>query len=584
MDEGAGMTVYDASDNSNDGTLTNGPKWTTDSPSLQGVTGGGSLNFDGVDDYVDMGNDGSLKPTATASWFMWVKSSDGMTTEKNFIRGDGNNLGYILGAGWTSGKFRAWIYDTAYRSSGDSTTSIVADTWYFVGATYDKNAGSNQLKLYVNGVLENSGTATGDIYWSSENIYIGAWLSYYFDFSIDNVQIYNRALSAEEIRYHYNRGKPIAHWKFDEGNGMTAYDSAGNNDSIITKRVVHDLNGAENSTDMTTGGMTASYVTDKKEGTYSTQATYPASSTSWRWFSSTKNYGDISAYVVDENYFQFWMYLQDESEITFGEVEFGNTQDGPEYHWSNAQVKANNLVDGWNLISLKFGDAVEFGGTVDWSTGVDHFRIYLKSTGSNSTIVLKLDDLRISSEPTWTNGKYSSAIDLDGLHDYIRIENSDSLQISNEFTAGGWFRFDDNTNGQMLFAKGKGGSTWNYYLSWDITNGLRFLMFCTTTCSGGGSSSNLYYFWTPETGRWYHIMESFDNANDLKSIYIDGIQVASAEETGTILTDSNVMMLGARALSDESPEIFLNGQIDDFRFYDYARSADEIRLDHNNGL
>jgi hypothetical protein len=45
---------------------------------------------------------------------------------------------------------------------------------------------------------------------------------------IDEVRIYNRALSEEEIRYLYNRGAPIAHWKFDEGEGNIAYDSSGN--------------------------------------------------------------------------------------------------------------------------------------------------------------------------------------------------------------------------------------------------------------------------------------------------------------------------------------------------------------------
>jgi hypothetical protein len=49
-----------------------------------------------------------------------------------------------------------------------------------------------------------------------------------FNGSIDGVKIYNRALSAEEVRYHYNRGGPVAHWKMDEGEGAKAYDESGN--------------------------------------------------------------------------------------------------------------------------------------------------------------------------------------------------------------------------------------------------------------------------------------------------------------------------------------------------------------------
>jgi hypothetical protein len=43
------------------------------------------------------------------------------------------------------------------------------------------------------------------------------------------VRIYNRALSAEEVRYHYNQGGPVAHWDMDEGEGTRAFDSSGNN-------------------------------------------------------------------------------------------------------------------------------------------------------------------------------------------------------------------------------------------------------------------------------------------------------------------------------------------------------------------
>ena len=53
FDEGGGTTAYDASGNGNDGTLTNGPKWT------QGKEGG-ALAFDGRNDYVNAGNGASL--------------------------------------------------------------------------------------------------------------------------------------------------------------------------------------------------------------------------------------------------------------------------------------------------------------------------------------------------------------------------------------------------------------------------------------------------------------------------------------------------------------------------------------------
>ena len=52
---------------------------------------------------------------------------------------------------------------------------------------------------------------------------------------IDETMIFNRALTQEEIAWIYNKGKPVGQWKFDEGEGSTAYDSTDNNkDCTIT--------------------------------------------------------------------------------------------------------------------------------------------------------------------------------------------------------------------------------------------------------------------------------------------------------------------------------------------------------------
>jgi len=106
--------------------------------------------------------------------------------------------------------------------------------WHHVTGVYDVS--SNLMRLYVDG-LETSVSITanssGTKNFTGYPFYIGAenrqgsadnWIIA----KIDEVRIYNRALSAAEVRYLYNKGKPIAHWKFDEGSGSTAFDSANN--------------------------------------------------------------------------------------------------------------------------------------------------------------------------------------------------------------------------------------------------------------------------------------------------------------------------------------------------------------------
>jgi hypothetical protein len=92
---------------------------------------------------------------------------------------------------------------------------------------------NSSQKLYVNGTLVSSAnlSITGFNPDASPYFGIGGWGDGSGDRIaglIDEVRIYNRALSEEEIRYLYNRGAPIAHWKFDEGEGNIAYDSSGN--------------------------------------------------------------------------------------------------------------------------------------------------------------------------------------------------------------------------------------------------------------------------------------------------------------------------------------------------------------------
>jgi len=229
MDEGTGTTAYDSSDNSNDGTLTNGPKWTTDSPPLQGGAGGGSsLQFDGVDDYVGCGNDKSLNITDAITIEAWVKSNSISSYQHIVDKGGGNESAYQISL--FSSKMYGWIKtQDGVRHSYKGSAVLESEKWYHLVATYD----GSTLKYYVNSNkdFDSGSDFSGKIYVNNMNLLIGVEGGYgvLFNGSIDEVRIYNRALSAEEVRYHYNRGGPVAEWNFDEGSGQMAYDESFNN-------------------------------------------------------------------------------------------------------------------------------------------------------------------------------------------------------------------------------------------------------------------------------------------------------------------------------------------------------------------
>ena len=238
FEEGNGTTVYDASDYSNNGTFSTYMATSTNSwaggtiPLSGGKSGGGALQFDGDDDFIEVPYNASLNITSAITVEAWVKPNTGygQTFPRILQKDDGKPIKWVLGAG--SGAFDTNLYINSVQRQFTAVSTIPANQWTHIMTTYDGTTN----KIYINGVLDiqdssypgTIDSATGSLYFGDTGGGAGGGTRHY-DGSVDEVRIYNRALSAEEIRYHYNRGKPVGHWKLDEGSGSTTYDSTENN-------------------------------------------------------------------------------------------------------------------------------------------------------------------------------------------------------------------------------------------------------------------------------------------------------------------------------------------------------------------
>jgi len=192
LDETSGLTATDSSSKGNDGTLTNmaGDEWT-------GGIIGGALQFDGINDYVDCGNDGSLQITGTeislAAWVKWDSADDWSTIAMKTSSGnwtDGYGL-YAHSDNTVNFYVNEWDVNVASKA-------FTADgQWHHVAGTYD---GSN-VRVWVDGVEGTPDSYTGSITNANHPFEIGRGYSdsYNFDGTLDDVRIYNRALSASEI-------------------------------------------------------------------------------------------------------------------------------------------------------------------------------------------------------------------------------------------------------------------------------------------------------------------------------------------------------------------------------------------------
>jgi hypothetical protein len=199
--------VIDRSEYANPGNLIGGYK------AVRGKIGQGML-FNGVDSYVSILNNLDIKPPLPITLAAWIKTNDA-TVRQNIITTDEISTyhGVWFQTG-TDGKLSLSYGDGGGTQSVDNrrlkvgVSVLQSGEWYFVSAVI---IGPTDMNIYINGV-DDSGTysGTGDsLAYTSGDTYIGqaATADNMFDGTIDEVRIYNYALSANEIKSLYQYGK-----------------------------------------------------------------------------------------------------------------------------------------------------------------------------------------------------------------------------------------------------------------------------------------------------------------------------------------------------------------------------------------
>jgi hypothetical protein len=184
--------AQDSSGNGNNGTLNNGATY-----AAAGKIGA-ALSLDGIDDYVDCGNDPSVNITDVITVAAWVKTSDTGNAQHNpfVIKGDTS-----YGLKHNTGNFiEFFIYDDGawYGANSPILTTAFNSTWHHVAGTYD----GAQTKLYIDGKLVGSRLHTGQIAISTYNLALGRNGEHtdrlYYGL-IDEVRIYHGVLPSSEI-------------------------------------------------------------------------------------------------------------------------------------------------------------------------------------------------------------------------------------------------------------------------------------------------------------------------------------------------------------------------------------------------
>ena len=226
-----------------------------------GFTNVYSTEFDGVDDYVDLGNPTELQFTSSFSVSLWFKSSD--TSDYVLICKDKTNGHSINERSWHLwGNRYGGTSEITFGVRNSSSVFSVAGTtdhndgnWHHVVATFEA---STNLKLYVDGSLESENpqwNLPATINNVTTSVGIGTSIgssAWYMNGKVDEVGLFNSVLSASDVSDIWNLGtpqsldsyNPVGYWRFESGSGTTAIDSSGNNNDGTL------VNGVAYSTDV----------------------------------------------------------------------------------------------------------------------------------------------------------------------------------------------------------------------------------------------------------------------------------------------------------------------------------------------
>jgi hypothetical protein len=221
FDECQGTTAYDASGNGNNGSINIGataPQTSagtcTDGLSTSawynGATGkyNSSLNFDGTDDYVEIADntqtDMGTSDMTIYAWFKTTASGCGLLRDSPSWY-----------SGWwidmrSTGKVWAKLGDSSSSiSTPDSSAGYNDGNWHNIVTVFDRDA---NMTVYVDGLSvtsANISTYNGTNIDNTSSTKIGWAYTNYCNGQIDDVRIYNYALTAEQVKALYNEGSAV---------------------------------------------------------------------------------------------------------------------------------------------------------------------------------------------------------------------------------------------------------------------------------------------------------------------------------------------------------------------------------------
>ncbi len=509
---------------------------------------GSAMRFDGIDDYVSAGNDGSLN-AVNVTVAAWVKSSASAQSSYARIVEKIYATSYYLGMDVSGNKFKG-IFAAPSSPYGylESTTTMSANTWYYVVATHD---GSMDY-LYVNGVRESSQANTAALS-SSSPVYIGMYTAYAagnFNGAIDEVRIWNRTLSAAEIQqqYYSNIAKYAPDkWLFSsvqpEANS-TAYNYSvwASNATGWFASQVHNVTF--------NGIMFAPSTPANAALSYINYLTIN---------SSIQNTAQPSSIILGLNSTNYTMY-NDSLVLALNFDDVSAIGDSASKVVDISKYGNNGTIYG-NTLALLHMDENSGTTAYDESRFKNNGTCYNMNGGSGVT------------NCNWTAGKSGSGLQFDGVDDYTNLSYGiPYFGGTAQFAVAFWVNPNPRSAGQYLVSRYNGGVVGEFYVRLLANGSIEF--------EREVSPYSIFSASALSSGSWSHVVASYDGS--LMRLFINGAQDTSMS-SGASVTGSGVPIIVGANLYTGVPVNLFNGTLDEVAIFNRPLSASEVLVQYNAG-
>ena len=521
FEEGTGTTVSDSANNNVGEFAGAGTTWET------GHGEGTALQFSGIG-YVAITMDETITPgmedlteLTISAWVCLSEDNSGWGTIG--FKGD---LGY--GICLHSDKRTFYYVHKSWKEPGDPlTSSTVMDpgVWYHVAGTFN---GTKDC-LYVNGILEASQDITipvsnnpGEPFWiGNTKDYPNSYLK---DGKVDDLRIYNRGLTAEEVM-ELMIGDPDFNFPPDI--------NAGNYQSVLWQApsVMVQLDATVSddgrpyqdppADPCTPVGLTLTWSKVSGPGTVT--------------FSPGNDIEDPTATFTAAGLYELQLRGYDGEKDACDVVTIWvRTDSDPIAHWAFEEGAGTTV-----------GDSSANNNVGTFGHGEDGFDPNWVGTGWVGSDSLEF--------------YVSSYVDI--ATDATQDPNLDNLEL--EITVAAWFKSTDYQNWETIASKA-GTSSWRLRRNGSSSN-LNF------SISGVGSVNGTR---TIDDGYWHHVAGVYNGSTI--SIYMDGVLDNSAPASGLIPTGSNLVWIGGRSNSPSTRG--WKGLLDDVYVYSYGLNADQVEV------